>query len=395
LDLQNLQELSRKYLFSVDVLEELSELYGLQLKDAVQALKNPSSKYYFRVNTLKTIPKMVIEGFKARGIKVFQESAIPEALYFLINDLNPVSATDYSIEVDKNTAESVLLGAHVYAPGVTKCAGLRLGAKVTITDKYGQTVGVGTAKMNETQVLSLRRGLVVENVFPRYLIPSVREGPEFSGGLIYPQSLPSILTNHVLAPSPSDTVVDLCASPGGKTTHLAQLMENRGTILSVDRSKEKVDRIRETVQRLGVRNVTLLCHDSRYIDRDYPDLKADRVLVDPPCSALGLRPKTYEETTMIDIKKLANYQRQFLKASSKITKRGGKVAYSVCTFTREECEENTRFASEECELELVKQPIILGSPGIERFYSKANLAQRFHPHIHDTTGFYIALFVKT
>ena len=391
----NLDELSKQYRFSTDVLAELNEIYPGQLKVVIEALREPGTKYYFRVNTLEAAPEIVLERLKARGLNALRENSIRDVLYFEIDGPNPLPTTEHSIEVDKNTAESVLLGANVYAPGVTACQGLRLGSKVTVTDKHGEAVGVGISKMNERQILGVRKGIAVEITTPKYVVPNMRQSPEFLDGLILPQSLPAIISGLVLGPSSQDVVVDLCASPGGKTTHLAQLMRNKGKIVAIDRSQEKISQLRETVARLHVKNVTLLCHDSRYVDRDYPNLRADKVLVDPPCSALGLRPSVYEDSTKEDIIKLARYQRQFLKAAANIVKSGGLVTYSVCTMTKEECEENTKFVIDECGLELVKQPIFLGSPGLERLCPAANLAQRFAPHIHNTSGYYVALFRKT
>jgi predicted RNA-binding protein (TIGR00451 family) len=361
----------------------------------IQALKEPGAKYYFRVNTLRAATVTVLERLKSRGLNALPVNSTMDVLYFEIDGPKPLPNTKHSVEVDKNTAESVLLGANVYAPGVTACQGLRLGSKVTVTDPHGEAVGVGISKMNERQILGVKKGIAIEVTSPKYAVPNMRQSPEFLGGLIFPQSLPAIISGLVLGPTPQDVVVDLCASPGGKTTHLAQLMGNKGTIIAIDRSQEKISRLRETIGRLHVKNVTLMCHDSRYIDRDYPNLRVDKVLVDPPCSALGLRPRVHVDSTKEDIIKLARYQRQFLKAAANIVKSGGLVAYSVCTMTREECEENTKYVIDECGLELIKQPIILGSPGIERFCSGASLAQRFAPHIHDTSGYYIALFRKT
>jgi len=143
---------------------------------------------------------------------------------------------------------------------------------------------------------------------------------------------------------------------------------------------------------LGCSNVVLSVHDSRYLDTDF-SLKADRVLIDPPCSALGLRPKAYDFTIKKRVESLASYQKQFLRTASRITKPGGTIVYSVCTFTSQECEAVVDFAERECDLRMVEQNPTLGSEGFSTFGKSGPLCQRFHPHLHDM-GYFIAKFER-
>ena len=211
-------------------------------------------------------------------------------------------------------------------------------------------------------------------------------------GFMYPQSLPSIITVKVLDPKPGEVLVDLNCAPGGKPSHIYQLTGGAAEIYGFDRSPKKISTASQTLERLGCRGVKLIAADSRYVNLDYPEIKADRVLVDPPCSALGVSPKLYDWRTVEEVKALANYQKQFLKVASRIVKPGGIVVYSVCTVTLEECEEVARFAVEECGLKPEVQPLNLASRGFPLFEG-AELFQRFHPHIHGF-GYFIARFRK-
>jgi 16S rRNA (cytosine967-C5)-methyltransferase len=121
-------------------------------------------------------------------------------------------------------------------------------------------------------------------------------------------------------------------------------------------------------------------------------LRADRVLIDPPCTALGLRPKVYDFTTSKRICDLADYQKQFIKAACKIAKPGGIIVYSVCTFTIEECERVVEFAEDDCGLKVMEQTPMLGSGGLDIGHS-GPLCQRFHPHSHEI-GYFIAKFQR-
>jgi 16S rRNA (cytosine967-C5)-methyltransferase len=297
------------------------------------------------------------------------------------------------IVVDKQTAESVLQGANVYAPGVLNCGSVRVGDLVTVISELGESLASGKALMTANEILTFRKGLAIQLDHHRFNGPQVRDLPENAEGLLYPQSLCAMATARVLDPHKGETVVDMNCAPGGKLSHISQLMNNTGRVLGFDRNARKIAHAREIVIGLGCSNVILSVHDSRYLDMDFSTLKADRVLIDPPCSALGLRPKVYDFTIKKRVETLASYQKQFLKTASRITKPGGTIVYSVCTFTNQECEAIVDFAERECNLRAVEQNLMLGSEGFSTFGKSGLLCQRFHPHLHDM-GYFIAKFER-
>jgi predicted RNA-binding protein (TIGR00451 family) len=174
-----LQELARNYKFSLDTLSELYKVYGEDTDKIVQSLKLPGRHYYFRVNTLKTTVDQIVTRLEEKGLRANRHPQIEEALYFEVEPSKPVVTFEKKAVVDKFTAESVLQGAHVYAPGIRKCQGLREGNNVTVTDDQGQVVGAGIARMSENNILALRQGLAIEITFPLFRIPSLREMPEY------------------------------------------------------------------------------------------------------------------------------------------------------------------------------------------------------------------------
>ena len=121
--------------------------------------------------------------------------------------------------------------------------------------------------------------------------------------------------------------------------------------------------------------------------------KADRVLVDPPCSALGTRPKLYDETKFEHVLGLAKYQRQFLKVAARLCKPGGVIVYSTCTLTLEENEENVAYAVEELGLEVEEVKWHVGGPAIE-VKDCVRGCWRFEPDEHGTPGYFIAKLRK-
>ncbi len=379
--------------FSADVVKITEAVYGSDAPVVLEAIAKPVRTYYVRCNTLKISPRELRNRLEGRGLKISQHAAIPEALGITVDGPFEIPSISQKAVVDKHTAESVLQGANVYAPGILNCGSLRPGDEVAVVSELGDVIASGTAMMSANDILTFRKGLAVDVKHRRYKAPQIRDLPEFSEGLLYPQSLAAMVTSRVLDPQEGETIVDMNCAPGGKLSHLSQLMHNSGKIVGFDRNTEKMKQARQTVTCLGCANVTLSVHDSRYVHVDLPELKADRVLIDPPCSALGLRPKIYDFTTQDRVHDLADYQKQFIKAGSKVVRPGGVIVYSVCTFTTQECEQVVDFAEREFPLRVVEQKPLLGSNGLSEFGRSGSMCQRFSPHI-DEIGYFIAKFER-
>ena len=379
--------------FSADVIQLVGEVYGDDGAAVLESFPKPITTYYVRCNTLKIPPRELLARLEGRGIKVSQHQILPEALGIQVEGPFDIPTSDQRVVVDKHTAESVLQGANVYAPGIIECGYLRAGDRVSVVSEMNDLLGTGDAVMNTNDILTFRKGLAVNVQERRYKSPQVRELPEFTEGLLYPQSLAAMVTSRVLGAREGECIVDMNCAPGGKMSHISQLIGNTGKVFGLDRNSEKVARARRTLARLGCSNVTVSIHDSRYVADDLPELIADRVLVDPPCSALGIRPKIYDSTSKDRVRALADYQKQFLKAAAKIVKRGGVVVYSVCTFTIQECEEVVEFAQHECGLHLVEQDPFLGSADLRKKAASNVSCQRFHPIVNEI-GYFIAKFER-
>jgi predicted RNA-binding protein (TIGR00451 family) len=385
--------LSLESRFSPDVIAEVRQIFADEWKAVLEDLTKPVRIYYVRCNTHKITPEDLKKRLQQKYPRVDSCSEVPEALGIPIDGPFNIPITDRFIVVDKQTAESVLQGANVYGPGILSCDTVRVGESVTVISEFGEALATGNALMTTNEILTFRKGLAVQITHRRFHGPQVRELQEFSDGLVYPQSLCAMITSRVLGPQPGETVVDMNCAPGGKLSHLSQLMNNNGRVLGFDRNAEKIAQSRRITATLGCKNVVVSVHDSRYLHLDFPELRADRVLIDPPCSALGLRPKVYDFTTQKRIDNLAEYQKQFIKSASKVVKPGGSIVYSVCTFTSRECERMVEYAVQECNLRVVEQEPFLGSEGLSTFGRAASLCQRFHPHLHDA-GYFIAKFER-
>ena len=337
------------------VLEDLRKVYGSYLNEFLNSLLVPNSRLYVRVNTLKTTVENILKTLDF----LKQDEDFSEALYVKLKGPNKIEEHDTKVIVDKRTAESVMTGADVYRPGVKKIIGK--GKEVNVVSENGVVVGEGE--------LVNKGNLVVKVTNPLYQAYKFADLPQVKEGEIILQGKASMYVAYVLDPKPNELIIDMTAYPGGKLTHIYQL-EPKSKVIGFDHSKKKVQELKERLKKLGMK-IDVYTADSRYLYEDFGIKDVDKVIIDPPCSNLGVRPKVYDKKTKKDIMNYYNYQKQFLNAAYKILKKGGVVVYSTCTVTTWENEkvvEDDRFEIEE---------II-----------------RFHPNVHDMTGFFIAKLIK-
>lgn len=142
---------------------------------------------------------------------------------------------------------------------------------------------------------------------------------------------PTLLLN----PQPGERVIDMCAAPGGKTTHIAELMKNTGNIVAVDMYDYKMDLIKKSCERLGIDIVSYKLSDASELEIE----PADKILADVPCSGLGVirkKPDIKWRRDFSDITRLIGYQKSILENAAKLTKPGGAIVYSTCSTEPEE-----------------------------------------------------------
>jgi 16S rRNA (cytosine967-C5)-methyltransferase len=209
----------------------------------------------------------------------------------------------------------------------------------------------------------------------------------FRDGAIMPQSRGSMLVARVLAPEPGERILDLCAAPGAKTTHVAALIGNVGDVVAVERHPGRAQALERTCERLHATSVRVQTGDATTTAYE---TTFDRVLVDPPCSGLGTlqsRPDIRWRATPEAIAELADLQTRILASGAQATRPGGVLVYSVCTISRRESEDVIeRFLNSHDQFRLddlqVEHPE-LGHPQSEKYL-------QLLPHRDGTDGFFIA-----
>mmetsp|Transcript_17380 Transcript_17380/g.36703 ORF Transcript_17380/g.36703 Transcript_17380/m.36703 type:complete len:552 (+) Transcript_17380:218-1873(+) len=354
------------------------------------------------------------------------------------------------VVVDRFCGEAVLRGANIFVKGIICAdAGIWKGEEIAVY-----------ADIRLSKSKSLTRGLLLENysgrcVFLGIGISCCKRSEYFSqstgigvrmtqtagppqpplngvlGGKMMLQNLPSIVVGKALDPQKGDAILDMCCAPGGKTSHLASLMNNDGFIIACDKSRKKMISVRDFFQSMGATCIIPLALDSTKsllelqssqcwrspkeivdaassskkdglldVEGFYSD-SFDRILLDPPCSALGLRPKLLiEAQTSADLMKHAEYQRHFVRNAIPLLKSGGTMTYSTCTINTAENEEMVKFILSEfpC-MKLVpispELPGCAGLPGVGLTDQQRGMVKRFDPSGEaDTMGLFAAKFSK-
>jgi NOL1/NOP2/sun family putative RNA methylase len=284
--------------------------------------------------------------------------------------------------------------------------------------KCPSSIRCNTLKMQPEELLKRLGdyGWVVRQPFegyPEIMIVDSGPGPGDLGktkehllGYYYVQEISSMLPIMALKPKDGDYVLDLCASPGSKTTQAAAMMENGGFILANEISMGRIGILNSNIERCGVMNAIVtrkegvaLC--DKLLKKS--QVRFDKILVDAPCSGEGtLRksPKTFLMWNPNMIKKIAKTQRQLVAAALKLLKVGGVMIYSTCTLAPEENEMTVNFLLKnfDIEIEALSLPLKFRS-GVcewegEEFNNEVSKCLRLYPQDNDTDGFFVARIRK-
>ena len=222
-------------------------------------------------------------------------------------------------------------------------------------------------------------------------------------GYFYVQEISSMLPPLALKPKPGEFVLDLCSSPGSKTTQMAAMMKNEGTIIANDVKLDRIKILAANLERCGVMNVVATRNDgvglcNRLAKKGF---KFDKILLDVPCSGEGtLRssPKTFKMWNFKVVQKLSREQKKLFASAVKCLKVGGEIVYSTCTHSPEENELVVSFALKNFPLEIEKVDLPLKCrQGVKewkemKFEECVENCCRIYPQDNDSEGFFVSKF---
>jgi 16S rRNA (cytosine967-C5)-methyltransferase len=299
-----------------------------------------------------------------------------------LETFHPPWFVDYCIKLfGKNDASAFLWGSQTPPPTY-----IRLNTSAASEEEILAKLDGESIKLEKVPQLKYTYQVIEQK-------DTLNTSPSLKAGLFYVQDKASCFATQAANPQPNNTVFDVCAAPGAKTTYLAQLMQNQGSIVSVDFSAKRMQTwIRETA-RMGTKVAEPLVADARV---SVPLVgEADLVVLDPPCTSTGVfakQPSAKWRLSPKSIQNMAEIQLKMINNCAEKVRAGGTLAYSTCSVTLEENEGVIgQFLSAHPEFKLVEIEPKVGMPGLNGLTQ----CQRLYPHIHRCNGFFIAKLQKT
>lgn len=273
-------------------------------------------------------------------------------------------------------------------------------------DRPGITVRVNVSKstveqaiaMLEKEGVAVKKTALAKNMLILYNAGAVSELETFKQGIIQVQDISSALVGQISGVKLNGVCMDMCAAPGGKTIHLADLLNHTGKVISNDVSNKKIGLINENIERCGFQNIITTVSDSTVENPEYYET-ADLVIADVPCSGLGvIRHKAdikyrLKET---DIESLTNISQKILNCAVKYLKKGGILVFSTCTMTDMENDGNRAWLLENFDLKPVDITDSLTEEMLDIGNNRQTAKEGYLKLLisKDYDGFYMAKFVK-
>ncbi|NSL51231.1 16S rRNA (cytosine(967)-C(5))-methyltransferase RsmB [Calidifontibacillus erzurumensis] len=287
-------------------------------------------------------------------------------------------AAQYGIDTTRKICESSLVPPHVTAR--VNCNKATVPEVLSLLEKENVKAKTGTLSVDS---------IVIEE-------GNLTKTKTFQNGYVTIQDESSMLVARALEPENDEIILDCCAAPGGKTTHIAERLKGQGKVIAVDIHPHKVKLIEEQVERLNLTNVETVISDSRELHKHFRPETFDRILVDAPCSGFGViqrKPDIKYSKKLEDIEKLAEIQCTILKNVAGLLKKGGTLVYSTCTIDKDENEEVVhKFLAENRDFS-IDPTLIEKLPNQLKPYCNNGYVQIL-PHYFSTDGFFIARFRK-
>ncbi|KAI5213047.1 tRNA (cytosine(72)-C(5))-methyltransferase NSUN6 isoform X1 [Manis pentadactyla] len=343
-------------------------------------LSHPPSFTTVRVNThlasVQHVKNLLLDElrkqqFNGLSVPILQHPDLQDVLLIpVIGPRKNIKKQQCEAIVGALCGNAVLRGAHVYIPGIVSASKfMKAGDVISVySDIKGKCkkgakefdgtkvfLGNGISELSRKQIFSglpELKGIGIKMTEPVYLSPSF---DNVLPSYLFLQNLPSAVVTHVLDPQPGEKILDLCAAPGGKTTHIAALMHDQGEVIALDKTFNKVEKIKQNALLLGLNSIRTFCFDgTKALKLDtvnnaeggppFLPESFDRILLDAPCSGLGQRPNMACSWTLKEVTSYQPLQRKLFTVAVELLKPGAVLVYSTCTVTLAENEEQVAWA---------------------------------------------------
>ena len=262
---------------------------------------------------------------------------------------------------------------------------------------------VNTIKISEKQLLNrldkriktekikfLKHGFYYDAPF------SLASSPEYLLGFIYLQDAASQIPAEVLDPKPNEVILDIGSSPGGKTTHIAMLMKNKGTLVAIEKQQKRMPPLTNNLERLGIENTIVYNLDGKEIKK--LNIKFDKILLDAPCMGNFCEDKLwFSKRKVSQISSRQQIQRELLRSALNVLRKNGVLVYSTCSLEPEENEINTEWLLRNFNIRLEKINKNIGVKGLTEVFGmklNASIENTLRIYPGETQAFYIAKIRK-
>lgn len=269
-----------------------------------------------------------------------------------------------------------------------------------------KAIRVNTLKITEKELIKRLRGEnakteKIEFTDFGYFVDakfSLGSTPEYLQGYYYTQEAASQLPVQVLKPTKDDLVLDMAAAPGGKTTQIAQYMENKGVLIALDTEDFRLRALKNNLERMGISNCIVYKKDGQNVSN--LGIQFDKILLDAPCSGnFIVDPKWFDKKSLGGFKERSELQKKLLKSAVSVLKENGVLVYSTCSMEPEDDEIVIDWALKNLPIKLEKIDLGIGIPGIlefegQEFDPEISKCVRVVPYLSNTQPFFIAKIVK-
>ena len=397
---EEIDELKEKYQFNFELIRRLSFTYGIQrTNDLIASLKEHTQTFPIRVNTQITTASKLIKALTEKDIVAKQHPDLEDGILIDVTKTKVIPLKEKTVTLNyKRSINHVLVGVGLGSNDFVFSDNLNVGDEISLLDKRGDNVGNGILMMTASDLEAKKKGIAIKIIDSKYKIPNINGLKEYLRGQFIPQSLASLIIGSSVNLKVKDRLLDLNTDFGETLTHIWQRNSEVKNlrIIALRSSANKISKLHENIKRLRMYKAPIETEQlklgafARKYDRDET---FNWIIVNPPSSEMGLRPKLYEDIKEKFILECARKQKRYLSEAARLLKPGGTIFYTTNSLDPAENEQIIQFAVEELNLKVRKQDIFLGTKCAANFPGAEHL-QYFYPDIHDSLGQFIARLTK-